>query len=253
VLIEEIRMRLVDAHAHLGSCRVFDLNVVEDELIKAMDGNKVDAAVVQPFPGAPNPVEVHNRIAALAEQYPGRIFGIASLNPHMGKTEYIAEVERCVKDLGFVGLKLHTVGHAVNPLSEDGETVFSTAERLGVPIMVHTGPGIPFALPSLCIRKAKQHPHLPVILAHAGFGILAAEAFEAAKECGNIILETSWVSGLDVKWFVDAFSADRVMMGSDLPKNLPNEIGKHYTIGLNEVQLAKCLGETAVKVFKLRI
>jgi predicted TIM-barrel fold metal-dependent hydrolase len=48
-------------------------------------------------------------------------------------------VERCVKELKFVGVKLHTIGHGVNPLTEDGDLVFATAFELGIPAMVHTG------------------------------------------------------------------------------------------------------------------
>ena len=246
-------MPIVDSHAHLGPCRVFDLNVTESELIKAMDRYEVEAAVVQPFPGAPDARKIHNEIAELAKKHPGRIFGLASISPHRPKEEYVAEVERCVKDLCFVGVKMHTIGHAVSPLSQDGETVFATAERLKVPVMVHTGPGVPFALPSLCIPKAKAHPNVPVILAHAGFGVFTAEAIVAAQECSNVFLETSWVSGLDVRPLIDNFGADRVMLGTDLPGNVPLEIEKHKHIGLSQQDLDKVLGGTAIKVYGLKI
>lgn len=246
-------MPIVDSHAHLGPCRVFDLNVTESELIKAMDRYEVEAAVVQPFPGAPDARKIHNEIAKLAKKHPGRIFGLASISPHRPKEEYVAEVERCVKDLCFVGVKMHTIGHAVSPLSQDGETVFATAERLKVPVMVHTGPGVPFALPSLCIPKAKAHPNVPVILAHAGFGVFTAEAIVAAQECSNVFLETSWVSGLDVRPLIDNFGAHRVMLGTDLPGNVPLEIEKHKHIGLSQQDLDKVLGGTAIKVYGLKI
>jgi len=227
--------------------------VTESELIKAMDRYEVEAAVVQPFPGAPDARKIHNEIAELAKKHPGRIFGLASISPHRPKEEYVAEVERCVKDLCFVGVKMHTIGHAVSPLSQDGETVFATAERLKVPVMVHTGPGVPFALPSLCIPKAKAHPNVPVILAHAGFGVFTAEAIVAAQECSNVFLETSWVSGLDVRPLIDNFGADRVMLGTDLPGNVPLEIEKHKHIGLSQQDLDKVLGGTAIKVYGLKI
>ncbi|MEM2904130.1 MAG: amidohydrolase family protein [Candidatus Bathyarchaeia archaeon] len=246
-------MPVIDAHAHLGPCKVFDLNVSEDDLVKAMDRFNVEAAVVQPFPGAPNPRNVHDRIAKLAEKHPGRFFGLASVNPHRPKEEYVAEVERCVKDLGFVAVKLHTIGHAVSPLSQDGEMVFATAERLKVPVMVHTGPGVPFALPSLCLPKARAHPSLPIILAHAGFGLFTGEAMVAAQECSNIFFETSWVSGLDVPPLVETLGADRVMFGTDLPANIPLEMEKYKHIGLSQQALDMVLGGTAVKVYKLNV
>jgi predicted TIM-barrel fold metal-dependent hydrolase len=88
---------------------------------------------------------------------------LPSLSPH---DAYRREVERCVRELHFVGLKLHTIGHGVNPLSEDGDLVFAIAHEFGIPAMVHTGPGIPFALPALCIPAAQKNPGLKIILAH---------------------------------------------------------------------------------------
>jgi predicted TIM-barrel fold metal-dependent hydrolase len=85
---------IVDAHAHLGDCRVFDLNVTEDDLLRSMDANRVDASVVQPFPGASDAAAVHKRIRQLAARQPGRIYGMASVNPHRPKQEYVDEVTR---------------------------------------------------------------------------------------------------------------------------------------------------------------
>ena len=83
-------MIVVDGHQHLGSCRVFDLNQTEEDLVAAMDQNGVTAAVVQPFPGAPDPVAVHNRIAELSRVHPGRIFGMVDLSPHTDPDKYFA-------------------------------------------------------------------------------------------------------------------------------------------------------------------
>ena len=236
---------IVDAHFHLGPCKVFGLDFSEEEVIKTMDQYQIDTAIVQPFPGAPNPQEIHDRIANMAKQYPGRIFGIASVNPHIAKEDYVKEITRCVKELGFVGVKLHTIGHAVLPIGEDGGLIFETASKLQVPIMIHTGPGIPFSLPSLCIPRAREYPEVRIVLAHSGAGMLTVEAFVAAKECQNVFLETSWCSSDDIKWLVNELGADRVMLGSDTLSNIPVELVKYKSIGLSEEQLDKCLGETA--------
>jgi len=86
-------------------------------------------------------------------QYPERFLGIASINPHLGDA-CLKEIRRCVENLGFVGVKLHTIGHAVLPTSRDALRVFELANELGVPVLVHTGTGIPFAQPSLCLPIA---------------------------------------------------------------------------------------------------
>lgn len=243
--------RVIDTHAHLGECCVFGALSTEQDLIRRMDENGVDATIVQPYPGAKDFFKRHNEIAALCEKYPGRFFGLASLSPHIGREKYEREVERCIRDLKFVGVKLHTIGHGVNPLTEDGDLVFATAFRIGVPAMVHTGAGIPFSLPALCIPAAQKYPGLTIVLAHAGGGIVSAEAQVAASICENLYLETSWCLGEDIRWMIATIGPDRVMMGADLPSNVPVEIAKYRALDLEPLVYERVMGETAVKVFNL--
>jgi predicted TIM-barrel fold metal-dependent hydrolase len=242
---------IIDAHMHLGSCRVFDLEITEDQLLANLDRNEVDVAIVQPFPGAPDPRAVHDRIAALSAKQPGRIYGLASLSPHCDQDEYHREVERCVHDLGFVAVKLHTIGHAVNPMNRDGQLVFETARALGVPIMIHTGPGVPFALPSLALPMARKYPELPVVLAHAGYAIYTPEAQVAAMVADNVYLETSWSTSAQVAGLVRALGPERVMLGSDLPINTATELAKYRSVGLADEALATVFADTAARVFRL--
>ncbi len=244
--------KVIDTHAHLGECCVFGLLSTEEEMLRRMEECGVDATIVQPYPGAKSACQVHDRIAELCAKHPGRFFGLASLTPHGNYDAYRREVERCVKDLHFVGVKLHTIGHGVNPLSEDGDRVFATAHELGVPAMVHTGPGVPFALPSLCIPAARKYPGLKIILAHAGFAVFSAEAQVAASVCGNLYLETSWCIGEDIRWMISTIGPERVMMGADLPSNVPVEIAKYRALDLAPEVYDQVMGATAVEVFHLK-
>jgi len=244
-------MKVIDAHAHLGECCVFGLLSTEEELVRRMDECGIDASIVQPFPGCRQAAKTHDRIAELCEKHPGRFFGLASLSPHTDHDAYRREVERCVRDLNFVGVKLHTIGHAVNPLSEDADLVFATAQVLGIPVMVHTGPGVPFALPSLCIPAAKKYSGLKIVLAHAGFGVFSAEAQVAASVCGNLYLETSWSGGEDIRWMISTIGPDRVMMGADLASNVPVEVAKYGALDLEPAVYDKVMGGTAIEVFNL--
>jgi predicted TIM-barrel fold metal-dependent hydrolase len=247
----EKHCKVIDAHEHLGECRVFGLRATEEELLRSMEECGIDAMIVQPFPGAEDPMKTHDRIANLCGKYPGRFFGLASLSPHRNRSAYRQEVERCIRDLKFVGIKLHTIGHAVLPLSEDGDMIFQAGQDLGVPVMVHTGPGIPFALPSLCIPPARKYPHLKIVLAHAGFAVFSAEAQVAASVCNNIYLETSWCTGEDILWMIKTLGPERVMMGADLTNNIPVEIAKFKALDLDPEAYAQVIGRTAIDSFKL--
>ena len=117
--------------------------------------------------------------------------------------------------------------------------------------MVHTGPGAPFALPALCIPAARNYPSLNIILAHAGWGIFSAEAQIAASVCGNLYLETSWCLGEDIRWMISTIGSTRVMMGADLPSNVPVEISKYKALDLEQSVYDQVIGATAIKVFGL--
>jgi predicted TIM-barrel fold metal-dependent hydrolase len=244
-------MKIVDAHYHLGDCRVFSLNAEEDEIVAAMDRHGVDAALLQPFPGATDARAIHDRIAALSKRLPGRIHGLISLNPHAEREAWSREVARCVNELGFVGIKLHTIGHALNPLSEDGGAIFEAARRHRIPVMVHTGLGIPLAAPSLVGPRAEQYPDVQIVLAHMGFVIAAGEAVILAKRYPNISVETSWSMVGDIGWAIAELGADRVLFGSDTRENLGVELAKYEALNLDAETRAAVLGGNASRIFGL--
>ncbi len=245
-------MPIVDSHSHLGPCRVFDLDHDENELVTQMDKYDVDVNLVQPFPGAPA-AAIHDRIAALGSQHPGRIFGIASINPHQDRDDYFAELSRCVNDLGFVGVKIHTIGHAMNPGGADGTMVFECAKELGIPVMVHTGPGIPFAAPTSLVAPLKRFPDVPVIMAHAGYSIFVGEALAVAGMFPQVSMEISGSGLIHVRSMVNSLGASRVMYGSDIIANVPVMLTLVRSIGLDADDEAMVLGGTAKEVFKLDV
>lgn len=245
---------IIDAHAHLAGSAISGLHVEADVLLATMDQADVDAAVVQPFPRPQTSVEqVHDAIAVLAEKNRGRIFGLASIDPHWSADRYRREAQRCIHDLGFVALKLHPLGHLASINAAASDVVFQTASELGVPLMIHTGFGVPFTLPALAIPRARQYPDLKIVLAHAGESLYAAEALVAATECANIFLETSWSQPGGIQKFITTLGPQRVMMGSDLPNNLESELAKYRSIDISGEQRRRCLGLTAREVFGLKI
>ncbi|MDR7485048.1 MAG: amidohydrolase family protein [Armatimonadota bacterium] len=243
---------IVDAHSHLGWSKIFNAGVTEEILLGTMDAHGIQASVVMPAAGS-DPTPTHDAIARLAEQHPGRIFGMISMTPLMGEEAYTREFRRCREQHGFVAVKIHPVAHAVAPNLPVCDVVFELARAAGIPVMVHTGLGSPFALPSLLIPRARQYPDLPIILAHAGFAIYTAEAIIVAQECPNVYLEPSWCTAGDIKRMVTTFGARRVLYGGDLPFNVPVELSKYRTVGLSEEDYRMCVGGSAIALFRLPI
>jgi predicted TIM-barrel fold metal-dependent hydrolase len=246
---------IINAHAHLGYDYVFEEDFTHDKLLTSMDKNGIDASIVQPGSvlDLETVIKQHDVIADLSGKMPGRIFGMANPSPHLPTKEYRRELERCINDLHFVGVKLHPLAHAVNPSKSVGRKVFQTTLDLGIPIMVHTGVGIPWALPSALIPVALEFPDLKIILAHSGSSVFSSEAALAAQLCPNVYLETSWLPSIAIYSFCKTIGADRIMFGSDHGENVAVELTKFKTIGLTEKELEWCLGKTAAKVFNIQI
>ncbi len=244
-------MRIVDAHAHLGLDPVFDVDFTEVELVEGQEANGIHVTLVQPATvhDLQTVRSQHHAVAELAQRYEGRFYGIACPNPHL--PEFETEARRCIEELGFVALKLHPFGHAANPLGKHGRQVFELAEELGVPVMSHTGAGIPWAAPSLLRPIAQEHPSLRIVVAHAGAGIFAAEAGLLAEACPNVYLEPSWTAGHVIRDWVRRLGARRIMFGSDHADNAPVELAKYRSIGLSADELGWVLGGTAEAVFDL--
>ena len=246
---------IVDAHTHLGYDYVFEEDFTIDDLLTNMEKNRVDISIVQPGTvlDLKTVVKQHNAIADLSEKMPRRIFGMANPNPHLPREQYCKELERCICDLGFLGVKMQTLGHGVDPGKSAGRKVFQAALDLGVPVMVHTGTGIPRSLPSALILIAKDFPALQIVLAHSGGSMFAGEAALAARLCSNIYLEASWLPGFMISGFCKSLGAERIMFGSDHGDNVAAELAKFGALGLTDKELEWCLGKTAAKVFKIPV
>jgi len=243
---------IVDAHAHLGFDEVFDEDFTEADLLASQRDNGIDVTLVQPASvhDLAGVQAQHDAIAALTRRHPGRLYGVANPNPHLPGEAYEQELRRCLATLGFVGVKLHPLAHAVNPLGRHGRRVFDLARELNVPVMVHTGAGLPWAAPSLLDRVAAELPDLPIVVAHGG-GMLPAEAGELAHRRTNVYLECSWAAVFQVRGWVRTLGANRVMFGSDHAENAALELAKFRGADLTDEELSWTLGGTAAAVFRL--
>jgi len=243
---------LVDAHCHLGRSVVSGVEIDEATLLGTMAANGIGVAMTMPQPHQGlDVVPVHDRIARCAEANPGVIYGMVNLSPRLDEGDYRAEIMRCIRGFGFRAIKLDPSVSALPINHPRCEIVFATAQELGVPVIIHTGLGVPNALPALAIPPALKYPDVTVVLAHAGFAVFAEEAIVAAQVCPNIVLEPSWCASYQVAAMVRAVGAARVMFGSDHPSNVVSELAKLRAIGLDDGQLIQVLGGTARRVFGL--
>ncbi len=81
----------------------------------------------------------NDAMAAYIKRHPNTFYGLGVVPP-LGAKEALAEAERCIKDLGFVGMELSS-HYGVLYLDEpEYRPFFHKIEELGVPVNVHHSP-----------------------------------------------------------------------------------------------------------------
>ncbi len=240
---------IYDTHTHLGVARHSGRSWTADQMLEAMDRYGVDRSLLIPFPVVEDHRAAHDQIAAAVRAHPDRFAGAACVYPFLAEREFRDEIRRCAAELGFAALKLQPQYQALNPISPRSDFLFEAALEHRLTVIVHTGDGAPFALPSLYILKARRFPELPIVLGHSGGGIYAGEAIVAAAVCPNIYLE---LSSLLPHHLVEVFHhvpASRLMIGSDLPESLETELGKILDFPMEEAAKRDILWNTPRRLF----
>jgi len=241
---------IFDTHTHMGTARHSRRCYDVADLLSSMDAGGVDRAVVIPFPVVEDYRSQHDLIGAAVKAYPDRLTGAASLYPFIPVGEYRDEVKRCHQEYGFRALKLQPQYHGLNPVSNASDFLFEAAAENLMAVICHTGSGLPFAAPSLCMTPARKFPDLKIVLAHCGGGLFVHEAIVAATFCPNIILEMSSLMPHHVLEVLAHVPSTRLMIGSDLPENVETEIGKILTLNVPDEDKRNILERTACRVFR---
>lgn len=243
--------RIIDAHMHLGEDLIYGSDDNEATILGYMREFNIHGVILQPglktFDWRKACVRIHD----FAQANPGRAWGLVSHTPHCSEEEFRQDVSWAVKELGFVGIKLHPEAYACAPNAPQARKVYETARALHVPVMIHTGNGVPASLPSLAIIPAREYPDVTFVLAHAGGGVFGCEALVAAQVCPNICLETSWCTVYMLKSFIEQIGCKRLIFGTDNPSNVGVELEKYRAQHLSGEDLDWCLEHTARNVFSL--
>ncbi|MFF8478904.1 amidohydrolase family protein [Streptomyces sp. NPDC015414] len=212
----------------------------------------MDTALVMPQPLDGAIAQAHEAVHGMAVRHPGRVLGIACIDPRLDDAAYQRLFELYVDDYGFVAVKLHTSGYGVAPDDSVCDKVFRLARRSGVPVIVHTGLGGPHTLPHRVEKPLARFDDVPVVLAHAGFAAFSAEATRTATTFPQAFLEPSWCPTFAVRRMLDEVGCDRVLFGSDHPENVSVEFTRFAALGLSGTEHAAVLGGTARTLFGLR-
>lgn len=167
--------------------------------------------------------EVNAWAAEYAATDPSRLVATGGYDPRLdGEGEPAAEA---LHDLGVRAVKVHPVHQAISGADPRFYPFYRALERLGMPLIVHTGtsrfPGADnsYADPVSLAPVLERFPRLDVVLAHGGRPDRTRDALALLRRFPNAWLE---VSGCPPHRLVDYFGdlaalAPRTLWGSDWP------------------------------------
>ncbi len=185
----------------------------------------------------------------------------ANINPFM-VARPAQELERCVRELGFRGLKLYPTYQYFYPNDPLLYPVYAKAQELGIPVMFHTGSSVfrgsrlKYGDPLHLDDVAVDFPDLVIVQAHSGRGFWYDRAAFLARLHPNVYME---VSGLPPHKLLDYFPelerlADKVIFGSDWPgvPSIKANIEAIRALPISEEAKAKILGENAARILGIK-
>jgi predicted TIM-barrel fold metal-dependent hydrolase len=242
-------LRLYDTHTHLGNAFHSGRQMTAGAMLRHMDEHGIDRSVLIPFPVVADYRAEHDLIARAVREHPDRFTGSLCVHPFLPEKEVETEIRRGAEELGLRALKLQPQFCGLNPVSARASWFFGLANEHKLPVIVHTGAGAPFSLPSLLISPARQYPDLPIIIGHAGSPIYFLEAIVAAQTCPNLYIELSSLMPHQALEIARHIPASRLMAGSDLPESAATELGKIIDLPLDAAIREQILWTTPRRVF----
>ncbi len=193
----------------------------------------------------------NEHLAELLATHPGGkdlFLGCAWINPNFGEAA-VNELETCVKEWGFVALKLMPTHHPVRLVGTGAHALMRKAQELKISVTIHSGTFLSHPLEIAVLAKA--FPEVPVIMDHMGYRYYVAEAIEAARQAPNIHLATTAV--MEPHWIrqaVKEIGAHRVVFGSNAPYVWPStQIQVVQQAELSESDTKKVLIENSATLF----
>jgi predicted TIM-barrel fold metal-dependent hydrolase len=190
-----------------------------------------------------------------------RLIPFANINPYV-TADLVSELRHCVNDLGCRGLKLYPTYQYFYVNESRLYPLYAEAQRLGVPIMVHTGSSVfrgarlKYGDPLYMDDVLVDFPELVMIMAHSGRGFWYDAAFFLAQLHKNAYMEITGLPPLKLPTYFPNLekNADKIIFGSDWPAvtDIKRNIADIRSLPLSEATKAKILGGNAAGLLGLR-
>jgi predicted TIM-barrel fold metal-dependent hydrolase len=272
---ERVRQRLLDIWDLTGERLLQDMDQAGVDKVMIMP---VDWGLVPAFKEATMDIWAQHQLHAnVTHQHPNRMVTFACFDPR--RPNAVAMLERAVKELGMVGLKIHPAA-GFFPNDRVVYPMYEKALELGIPVMVHTGPE-PKPLysrhcqPVYVDDVAADFPDLTIILAHAGLSAWWQEAAGIASVAPNVYLDISGWQAMarlrplefytTLRSIINTVGARRIMWGSDYPAlrlllspaawakaltDIP-QVARDQDISFTPAEISAIMGDNAARLLRL--
>ncbi len=197
--VELARLAEADPHAAvdaLVATGAFGTDI--DEHVRALTRDDVRMQVIVGLTAPlPSGGTVNDRVAGFAARHPDRLQAWAGLT--LAGTDpgsAAAELRRCVVDRGMRGAAISHFIEDADPLGDESRAVYAEAERLDVPLWIHTGHNLSTRVPpDVCTWReldaiARAHPNLRIVAGHGGWPWIH-EMVSVCQRHPNVYLEFS--------------------------------------------------------------
>lgn len=150
---------------------------------------------------------------------------------------------------GIAGTKVHAESTGVPTRTAAMRELFEVLADYGRPVKIHNaGDGWPEALLAL----ARQHPRLPIVIAHAGYHRPQPVSATVVNGADNVYVElaSSKADVRDARELVGAVPPERVLFGSDAPLINPAFVlGLYQDLGLEQPELERIYWDHGERLF----
>jgi predicted TIM-barrel fold metal-dependent hydrolase len=208
--------RAFDTHTHSGPMPWDVPDEGDDALMPALErANRTGYAVASSVLAIAADLEAGNRRTVEGcARMPTRLgYLVADPNDIEASRD---QLRRWGGEPGIVGVKVHTEWSHRHTGSRQIADLFRVLADHGRPVKIHNdGPDWDQHL----LRIAREHPRLPIIIAHAGLGFPNLEGALIAREADNIHAEmsSSFAQLATVREFIRTIPAEKMLFGTDAP------------------------------------
>ncbi len=242
------------------------LDVVPDEIpleltMAALDAGGVQRALTSAWWGPEGPLLSNDEVAQTVRSQPDRLVGVGSVNLYK-PMDAVRELRRCVKELGFVGVRQLPWLWGLPPNDRRYYPIYAECIELDIPFCLQVGhagplrpsdPGRP--IPYLD-EVACELPELRIVGGHIGYP-WTDEMVSLATKYENVYIDTSAYTPERYPEalirFMKGPGARKVLFGTNYPMIQPAKcIAQLDRLELSPEARRLFLSENAERVFRLK-